>query len=272
VLLSLVLITIYFREPADGGLHHVQAAGATVLRPFEVAAERVARPFRDAYGYAADLVGAKSENARLKDENRSLRQQVALLSTAASENAQLRGLLQYKDAPRFPAGYRQVSTAVISRAPDDFDQQIGIAAGSANGIRAGDPVLTADGLVGHVDHVTSHTSEVTLLTDESSAVSVVDVKTNARGIVRHGSGTACCSIDRVPHEQVVHQGDWIATSGWRYGGLASIYPKGIPVGTVTSVGQLDTDLFKQVQIQPFVKFSSLSSVLVLVPKHRSLLQ
>ena len=45
VLLSLVLITVYFRESAGGGLHGVQGAGATVLRPFEVASDRVARPF-----------------------------------------------------------------------------------------------------------------------------------------------------------------------------------------------------------------------------------
>ena len=44
VLLSLVLITIYFREPAGGGLHGVQSGGATVLRPFEVGAERIAAP------------------------------------------------------------------------------------------------------------------------------------------------------------------------------------------------------------------------------------
>jgi len=56
ILLSLVLITIYFREPAGGGLHSVQSAGATVLRPFEVASERVARPFRDAYGWFAGLI------------------------------------------------------------------------------------------------------------------------------------------------------------------------------------------------------------------------
>ena len=44
MLLSLVLITLSFREPAGGGLHTVQSAGATVLRPFEVGAERVAAP------------------------------------------------------------------------------------------------------------------------------------------------------------------------------------------------------------------------------------
>jgi len=66
VLLSIVLITVYFREPAGGGLHSVQSGGATVLRPFEVGAERVARPFRDAYGWFAGLVHAKSQNAALR--------------------------------------------------------------------------------------------------------------------------------------------------------------------------------------------------------------
>ena len=47
MLLSLVLITVYFRERAGGGLHDVQGTGATVLRPFEVAANRVAAPFLD---------------------------------------------------------------------------------------------------------------------------------------------------------------------------------------------------------------------------------
>ena len=45
MLLSLVLITVYFRESASGGLHGVQSTGATVLRPFEVGAEpRSPRP------------------------------------------------------------------------------------------------------------------------------------------------------------------------------------------------------------------------------------
>src|SRR5207253_8257180 len=51
VFVSIVLITIYFREPAGGSLHGIQSGGATVLRPFEVGAERVASPFRDGYGW-----------------------------------------------------------------------------------------------------------------------------------------------------------------------------------------------------------------------------
>ena len=49
-------------------------------------------------------------------------------------------------------------------------------------------------------------------------------------------------LDRVSKQEVVHVGDEIVTAGWRTGGLASLYPKGIPIGRVTFVGRLSTDL------------------------------
>ena len=91
VFVSIVLITIYFREPASGGLHGVQSAGATVLRPFEVGAERVARPFRDAYGWFAGLFHAKSQNADLRAQVNKLSSQVIQSQNATQENAELRG-------------------------------------------------------------------------------------------------------------------------------------------------------------------------------------
>src|SRR6185312_11140045 len=90
VLVSLALITIYFREPAGGALHGIQGTGATVLRPFEVAAERVAAPFRDAYGWFRDLVNARSENAKLRAKVDELRQYEIQYQTAVEENNTLR--------------------------------------------------------------------------------------------------------------------------------------------------------------------------------------
>ena len=110
MLLSLVLITIYFREPAGGGLHGVQSGGATVLRPFEVAANRVASPFRDAYGWFAGLIHAKSENADLRAKLDRIRAQVIQQQTAAAENADLRRQLDYIASPPFPEGYKPVTT------------------------------------------------------------------------------------------------------------------------------------------------------------------
>src|SRR5581483_8794595 len=73
VLLALTLLTISFRSPTAGALHDVQGVGSSALRPFQIAATRVARPFRDAYDYLDSLAGAKSENARLKREVSALR-------------------------------------------------------------------------------------------------------------------------------------------------------------------------------------------------------
>jgi rod shape-determining protein MreC len=82
--------------------------------------------------------------------------------------------------------------------------------------------------------------------------------------VRHGQAGDALVLDRVRKDAVVSVGDEIITAGWRSGQLASLYPKGIPIGRVTYVGQLDTDLYQQVQIRSDVDFSSLDSVLVLV--------
>jgi rod shape-determining protein MreC len=64
----------------------------------------------------------------------------------------------------------------------------------------------------------------------------------------------------------VEVGDTIVTAGWRTTNLSSLYPKGIAIGKVTSVGQLDTDVYKQVQVQPFADFTSIDAVIVLVRK------
>jgi rod shape-determining protein MreC len=267
VLVSLALLSVYFRESSDGRLHDFQSTGAAVLRPFQVAAERVAQPFEDAAGWVGDVVGAESENERLRAENDRLRQQLAQYTTAARQNAELRRLLKFRRGPTFPGDYRGVSASIIGRTPGQFERVVVVAAGSGDGIAVNDPVVTPDGLVGKVTKVARDTAQVTLLTDETSAVSALDLGTNADGIVRHGlSSGDSLVMDRVTKDKVVERGDVVITAGWRSGKLASIYPRGILIGVVTSVGQLDTDIYKQIEVDPFVDFSSLDSLTVLVPR------
>jgi rod shape-determining protein MreC len=262
VVLSLALITVYFRESSSGALHGAQGAGATVLRPFEVGAERVAAPFRDAYGWFRGLVHARSENGRLRAEVDKLRQEVIQNNTAVEENKTLRAQLGYVDGARFPADFAAINARVLARPPGEFEQQIVISAGSADGVRLHAPVVTADGLVGNVTLVTASASRVTLLTDASSAVAAVDLQTKAVGIVRHGSGGGLF-FDRVSKDQTINDGDTVVTAGTQAGELPDLYPRGIQIGKVTSVGQTDTDLYKQIQVSAFVRFGSLDSVVVL---------
>jgi rod shape-determining protein MreC len=266
VLLSLVLITLTFRGEDDGPLGGVQSAGSTALRPFAIGFERVAQPFRDAYGWADSLLDARSEAESLRAEVRELRQRAIQNEFARQESESLRRLLNYVDGPRFPEDYDYVAAEVIGRPSNLFDQAVVIAAGAENGVRVDDPVVNEDGLVGKVTKVTARSASVQLLSDQEAAASAIDVRTNAQGIVLHARGTReTLVLDRVRKQDVVRRRDEIVTSGWRAGGLSSVFPRGIPIGVVTSVNQNDTDSFQQVQIDPYVDFGMLDRVLVLVP-------
>lgn len=264
-MLSLALITASFRERPDGPLHDAQGAVAGALQPLEVAAERIARPFRDAYGWTKDLFNARSENEKLRAENEQLKQQVINNESALQQNSRLRSLLDYRNSPAFPEEYHGVAAEVFSQPSRAFDQTIVVSAGSDDGVTVDAPVVTADGLVGTVTRVTANAARVRLLTDESSAVSALDLRTGATGIVEHGQSGDSLVLSRVSKKEVVHEGDEIITAGTRSGELASRYPKGIMIGRVTSVGTLDTDLYLQVLVVSDVDFSALDSVLVLVP-------
>ena len=129
-------------------------------------------------------------------------------------------------------------------------------------------VVTADGLVGQVTRVFGSVSRVMLITARESAVRAVDAQSqSAVGVLERGSSASTLSLNRIAKDKKVDAGDTIVTAGSPGGGaLPSIFPANIPIGTVTSVGQSETDIFKQVQVQPLVDLSSLQSVLVLIPK------
>jgi rod shape-determining protein MreC len=268
VVVSLAMLTAYFREAESGPMHDVQGAVASVLHPFQVGAERVARPFRDAYGWAAGLVNARSENDRLREELQLLRQQAIQNATAAQENVELRRALRYLSGPTFPRNYNELGASVISHAPNEFEQTLVISAGGRDGVTVGDPVVSSNAsLVGQVTKVAPHTSQITLLTDEESSVTAVAIATNTIGVLQRGEGPdSSFVLDRVPKDKVVRRGDTIVTAGRRFERLPSMFPRGIPIGRVKNVGQTDIQNFQQIQVDPFVDFSALHSVWVLIPK------
>jgi len=269
VLLSLGLVTVYLRESSDGALHGAQRIGVSVLTPFEVAGERIARPFQDAWGWASDLFNAKDDNAKLREENQQLRAAAIENKTAAQENTHLRNVLNYIDGTNFPDDFKPVVTRVIVQPQTVFNQEVIVAAGSANGVRVNDPVVTDEGLVGLVSEVTPHAAKVRLLTDDESAASAIDVDTNATGIILRGSTPdAPLVLDRVSKDQRVEENDAVVTAGSQLGKYPSLFPRKIPICTVTSVSQRDVDSFKTVQCSPLVDFSALQDVIVLVPKAR----
>jgi rod shape-determining protein MreC len=266
VVASLAMITAYFRETDDGVMHEVQNIGASVLQPFEVGADRVVAPFRDAWGYVSGLIDAKSEADRLRKERDALRAQSFQFADAVRRRNELEALLAYQRSPRFPDDYESINAEVVSDPLNRFRQHIVIAAGYDAGVRKDYPVVASSGLVGVVSKVTRKLSRVTLITDPNNAVTSLDVKTGAHGSIRGRGAEKPLLFDRVPKAQSVRVGHSVVTSGRRYLGLPSLYPKNIGIGKVTSVIHHSTELYKSIQVDPFIDFSRLGSVLVLVPK------
>lgn len=259
---SLALLSVYFRESDEGALHGAQGAGATVIRPFQVGAERVARPFRDLYAWFDGLLSAKEQNEELRQRLEEAEQRAIENQTAAQEVLDLKEALAFQDLPGL-RDYRRVNTRVVAQQPAQFGKRVVIAAGTSAGIKKNAPVLVAGTLVGEVTLVTSDTSLVTLLTDESSAVAAYNIRTRAVGLVESGEGGSLV-LNNVPKEKDIQRGDVLATAGSRVERLPSIFPRGIPIGFVTFVGQTDTEPDKQVQLVSNVDLANLDVVTVLV--------
>jgi len=269
VLISLALITLHFRESDDGPIHAAQRIGVSVLMPFEVAGERISRPFRDGWGYVSDLLDAKSENERLKEENEQLRRERIANQTAERQIQELEEIATYVRSASFPTDFEAVVATVVRRPPNPFTQQIMIAAGTNDGVAKNAPVVTGDGLVGVVTDVTDTSASVTLITDQNSAVTASISDSGAWGIVKAGPSAATLVLDQVEKDELVEVDDLVVTAGWATRKLESIFPEGIPIGVVESVGQQDVDLYKRIQIAPLVDFDSLAEVIVLREKPRA---
>jgi rod shape-determining protein MreC len=265
VLVALTLVTVSFRSPTAGALHDVQGAGATALRPFQIAATRVAQPFRDAYDYLDTLANAKTENKRLKRQIQEYRRDVVSAQARLAKYPDFEKLLHFEQGPSFPSDFRVVNTEVISFPGGPFTHTVTISAGSSSGIRQGSPVVSGYGLVGHVTNVSPGSAVVQLLSDPDSYVAARDIGKNVRGIVHTGPADTLI-LDQVPKQLRIDEGDMIVTDGTRNAQYPSLYPYGIPIGRVTSVGATDTAVYLQVQVQPDANLGSPDALGVLVPK------
>ena len=267
MLVSLALITVYFRESNEGPLHAAQRIGVSVLMPFEVAGERIARPFRDAWAWTSDLLDAKDENEELRGENDRLRRELIEARTAAQAFALESQISDYITGASFPADFDPIVATVVGRPPTPYQQEVIVSAGSGDGVKQNAPVVSEEGnLVGQVTDVTDSTARITLITDQSSSVSAVVLETEASGVVKHGASSSSLILDRVEKDETADEGNTVITAGWTTERFESLFPRGIPIGVVESVGQQDVDLFKRIQIAPLVDFDSLSAVVILIEK------
>jgi rod shape-determining protein MreC len=262
IVAALVLLSTQFSERESGPLHSMQRAVASVFGPMEEGATRALKPARDLVNWFDETFNARGENDDLRSELQQLRTQLAQTQSAEGENEQLRKLLGL-DRQGILAGYTPVTSRVIGRSPTVWYSTVTIDKGSGAGVKVNDPVVTGDGLAGRITDVTGGTAEVTLITDNRSAVSARVLPDGPNGVAEPEVGNPSeLLLDFIDKDQPIHQGQMLVTAGWSNGAISSAYPPGIPIGKIsdTAVGEQQT--FQRVHVTPFADIQGLDFVQV----------
>jgi rod shape-determining protein MreC len=259
LLLSVALLTAYFRESDSGIAHGVQSGVLRVVGPLQSGTARATKPFRDGWNWVGDLFSAKSQVKALKNEVQQLRAGLASELTTQAENDQLRALLDFQKDRVFPKGVNLVTARVIARSTSAWYSTVTINAGSDAGVDVYDPVINGQGLVGRITKVNANAAQVMLVTDQQSYIDSIVEPGGAQGIVS-GSVTGDVTLEYVDKNEKVKVGQYIVTSGRD----SSVFVRGIPIGQVESVGTQEVELYQSIAIKPWVDFRRLDIVQVVI--------
>lgn len=260
VMLSLLTITVDFRGGENGPLEEVGRGAVSVVGALQGAVSHVVRPVGNWIAGVVHIGSLRSENDRLKAEINSLRAQVGLSVSQRRELDELHKLLDLRGSLDVR---KSVSATVIASSVGNFELTVTINQGSSAGIQENMPVISGDGLVGHVIKVAPNVCIVQLIIDPDSAVAGRFAAAGATGLVR-GQQNRPLTMDLVDPNANVVASEPVVTSGYEVDGGQGLYPPGIPIGFVSRVYPRPGSLVQTIEITPAVDFSALEFVLVIV--------
>lgn len=238
-LVSILLLTFYIREGESGPIHSARGAVSVVTTPVRVLGSLVATPFNAVGNVASNLTASQETLSELKEQNAQLTAQVAELSESKKTSERLESLLNLQST------YSLTSTAarIIGNSSDSWTRAVTIDKGTAAGFSTGMAVCNSGGVIGQIVETSATTSTVQLITDEGSGVSAMIQSTRAQGMLQ-GQPDGSLRLSYVSTDSDVKVGDIVITSG-----IGGVYPKGLPLGTVSSVEKSDNDVYYTIVVR-----------------------
>lgn len=254
---SIVLITLDFRQGDGGPLDRARDLSSAVVDPIQRGFTAVFRPVGDFFSSVGELSSLRSRNAELEAELEAIRTQVEQAEAIAEENAQLRAETELDESW---VSMDRLTAEVINKASSNFKWIVRINKGTTDGILPDMAVIDSDGLVGKILSAEEHSASVLLLIDANGAAAAKTAGGNFTGSVNgHGSGEPL-SFEFVDPNADVEVGDEVLTSYYN----AGIFPPNIPIGRVIDVSAPTAALRPEVAVDPYVDFQGLDFVQVLL--------
>jgi rod shape-determining protein MreC len=251
VLLQVLLLAVQIKRDSQGRLIRVWTVSA--VSPVERSGAWGIGKVRDAWRHYFALSDAARENEELRRENGQLKLEVMQLQGKSAEADRLAALLNFKQKQgKVP----MIVARVIGSSADANSNVIYLDQGQHDGIRKNMGVITPEGVVGKIIESFRDTSQVLLLTDRDSGVGAMIADSRIQSPVG-GSGEPLLNMKYVGNDDEVNVGQRVVTSG-----MDRIFPKDLPVGTITQVkagGQ-----YKQIRVRPSANLEKLEEVIVLL--------
>src|SRR5262245_26794995 len=258
LLLQILGLAVQVKRPVDPG--NPDAGTVRLLRswvigaitPVESVFASTGRFIRRTWHDYINVVGLRSENHDLREQNEKLRLELARQADSANQAQRLQALLDFKQ--RFLA--TTVAAQVVGSSGTELSRVVYIDKGARQGLRPGMAVITPHGIVGKIRDVYRSSAQVLLMNDASSGVGAILEDSRLHGVVK-GTPAGEVVLAHIMADERVNVGEVLVTSGGD-----RIFPKGLPVGTVSEVVR-GSDLFLTVRIKPAANLSRLEEVLVI---------
>ncbi|MFC5143777.1 rod shape-determining protein MreC [Streptomyces aureoversilis] len=262
VAIAFALITVDIRGGERSPLDGVRHAAASVFGPVEKGVASAVDPVGNAVAAVRDSDERHNRISALERENTSLKQRLGSDDRNRGRAAELDAML--KTAGRGQYGIKGAQVIAIGAA-QGFSWTVTIDAGSRDGIKRDMTVLNGDGLVGRVTTVARDTATVLLANDPKFTVGTRMEKSGELGFA-NGQGAGVLRVELLNGKAAVRPGDRLVTFG---SSKDKPFVPGVPVGEVTRVEPAGGSLTRTLQVRPFVGYSKLDIVGVVVEPPRT---
>ncbi|MGK0467532.1 rod shape-determining protein MreC [Clostridium sp.] len=220
---------------------------------------------KDSFKFITNLSDVKKENEELRKTNGELQTKALQYDNALKENERFRKMFNFSESR---TKYNYIGADIKGLSGNSFSDGFIINKGTNKGIKKGMVAMTGEGLVGQVTSVTSNWAIVQCLSNENIGVAALVHETRDNdGMVRgykDENNKLLAEIYSLSLDSGIKKGDVITTSG-----LGRIYPAGIRIGKVLSVYEDKGVVMKGGIIEPYVDFSKIEEVFIVVPKDDS---
>ena len=256
VFLCLVTISVIFT--VIGGKISPQAdILGTVTAPFRAAATFISESFTDVKNALSGNNETELRNVELENEVNELREKLADYEAITAENEFYKNYLEIKENN---PDFKMLKANLISKDVSDPYKGFVINQGTLDGVNKYDPVITDAGLIGFVSQAGLTTSKVTTILSPDITLGAMDNRTEDSGVLSGSMETAENNYTKffnLSRSCNIAVGDYVVTSG------EGVFPDGLLIGTIRSIGsdEYNTSIFAEVD--PFVNLDEIRGVMVI---------